>query len=201
MCVRFFLVDSQGDAHVSWVRPGSPRVLFTGHSNASSPQYWSGESWVQIISLTLANNEHYLLSDSFFFIWRMHCSSWETSLQVLLLKLSFSHHLFTKVRLPQNCIIIMNPTFISCIFNVLSVLAVCVTTKKVAAPEISCSFSKHAGGSQDPAPIISVPAQRRLSQNSFSTSGREDANDSEASASPFTDQPIFFRLEVIFIDH
>lgn len=71
--------------------------------------------------------------------------------------------------------------------------AVCVTTKKVAAPEISCSFSKHAGGSQDPAPIISVPAQRRLSQNGFSTSGREDANDSEASASPFTDQPIFFR--------
>uniref|UniRef100_A0A669AVB1 Autophagy related 2B n=1 Tax=Oreochromis niloticus TaxID=8128 RepID=A0A669AVB1_ORENI len=54
-------------------------------------------------------------------------------------------------------------------------------------------FSKHAGGSQDPAPIISVPAQRRLSQNGFSTSGREDANDSEASASPFTDQPIFFR--------
>uniref|UniRef100_A0AAX7T4E4 Autophagy related 2B n=1 Tax=Astatotilapia calliptera TaxID=8154 RepID=A0AAX7T4E4_ASTCA len=46
---------------------------------------------------------------------------------------------------------------------------------------------------QDPAPIISVPAQRRLSQNGFSTSGREDANDSEASASPFTDQPIFFR--------
>lgn len=95
----------------------------------------------------------------------------------------------------------MNPTFLSCIFNVLSVLAVCVTTKKAAAPEISCSFSKHAGGSQDPAPIISVPAQRRLSQNGFSTSGREDANDSEASASPFTDQPIFFRLEVIFIDH
>uniref|UniRef100_I3KWB8 Autophagy related 2B n=1 Tax=Oreochromis niloticus TaxID=8128 RepID=I3KWB8_ORENI len=59
---------------------------------------------------------------------------------------------------------------------------VCVTTKKVAAPEISCSFSKHAGGSQDPAPIISVPAQRRLSQNGFSTS----------------DQPIFFRLEFRF---
>uniref|UniRef100_A0A3P8RJN2 Autophagy related 2B n=1 Tax=Amphiprion percula TaxID=161767 RepID=A0A3P8RJN2_AMPPE len=70
---------------------------------------------------------------------------------------------------------------------------VCVTTKKAAAPEISCSFSKHAGSSQDPAPIISVPAQRRLSHNGFSTSGRDDMNDSEASASPFTDQPIFFR--------
>uniref|UniRef100_A0A3P9CZT1 Autophagy related 2B n=1 Tax=Maylandia zebra TaxID=106582 RepID=A0A3P9CZT1_9CICH len=114
----------------------------------------------------------------------------ECCLRVTLMPLRLN---IDQVRLPQNCIIIMNPTFISCIFNVLSVLAVCVTTKKVAAPEISCSFSKHAGGSQDPAPIISVPAQRRLSQNGFSTSGREDANDSEASASPFTDQPIFFR--------
>uniref|UniRef100_A0AAQ5ZTX0 Autophagy related 2B n=1 Tax=Amphiprion ocellaris TaxID=80972 RepID=A0AAQ5ZTX0_AMPOC len=33
----------------------------------------------------------------------------------------------------------------------------------------------------------------RLSHNGFSTSGRDDMNDSEASASPFTDQPIFFR--------
>ncbi|XP_030574079.1 autophagy-related protein 2 homolog B [Archocentrus centrarchus] len=71
--------------------------------------------------------------------------------------------------------------------------AVCVTTKNMAAPEISCSFSKHAGSSQDPAPIISVPTQRRLSQNGFSTSGREEGNDSEVSAPPFTDQPIFFR--------
>uniref|UniRef100_A0A3Q3ERI5 Autophagy related 2B n=1 Tax=Kryptolebias marmoratus TaxID=37003 RepID=A0A3Q3ERI5_KRYMA len=61
------------------------------------------------------------------------------------------------------------------------------------APEISCSFSKHAAGSLDPAPIISVPAQRQLSHNGFSTPGREDASDGEASASPFTDQPIFFR--------
>ncbi|XP_017272088.1 autophagy-related protein 2 homolog B isoform X2 [Kryptolebias marmoratus] len=71
--------------------------------------------------------------------------------------------------------------------------AVCVSTKKAAAPEISCSFSKHAAGSLDPAPIISVPAQRQLSHNGFSTPGREDASDGEASASPFTDQPIFFR--------
>uniref|UniRef100_A0A3B3VSB7 Autophagy related 2B n=1 Tax=Poecilia latipinna TaxID=48699 RepID=A0A3B3VSB7_9TELE len=47
--------------------------------------------------------------------------------------------------------------------------------------------------SQDPAPIISVPAQRQISINSFSTSGREEANDGEASSSPFSDQPIFFR--------
>uniref|UniRef100_A0A8D0CVJ8 Autophagy related 2B n=1 Tax=Sander lucioperca TaxID=283035 RepID=A0A8D0CVJ8_SANLU len=55
------------------------------------------------------------------------------------------------------------------------------------------NFSKHAGSSQDPAPIISVPAQRRLSHNGFSTSGREEVNDNEASAPSFTDQPIFFR--------
>ncbi|TKS86462.1 Autophagy-related protein 2 -like protein B [Collichthys lucidus] len=71
--------------------------------------------------------------------------------------------------------------------------AVCVSTKKASVPEISCSFSKHAGLSQDPAPIISVPAQRRLSHNGFSTSGREEVIDSEASAPSFTDQPIFFR--------
>uniref|UniRef100_A0A4W6F0E6 Autophagy related 2B n=1 Tax=Lates calcarifer TaxID=8187 RepID=A0A4W6F0E6_LATCA len=47
--------------------------------------------------------------------------------------------------------------------------------------------------SQDPAPIISVPAQRRLSHNGFSTTSREEATDSEASAPSFTDQPIFFR--------
>lgn len=70
--------------------------------------------------------------------------------------------------------------------------AVCVVTKKTSAPEISCSFSKHAGSSQDPAPIISVPTQRRLSHNGFSTSSREEVTD-EASAPPFTDQPIFFR--------
>lgn len=73
--------------------------------------------------------------------------------------------------------------------------AVCVSTKKAAAPEISCSFSKHATGSLDPAPIISVPAQRQLSHNGFSAFGREEANNGDSSASPFTDQPIFFRSE------
>uniref|UniRef100_A0A3P9NZV4 Autophagy related 2B n=1 Tax=Poecilia reticulata TaxID=8081 RepID=A0A3P9NZV4_POERE len=62
-----------------------------------------------------------------------------------------------------------------------------------AQEKISCSFSKQTAGSQDPAPIISVPAQRQISINSFSTSGREEANDGEASSSPFSDQPIFFR--------
>uniref|UniRef100_A0A665UX41 Autophagy related 2B n=1 Tax=Echeneis naucrates TaxID=173247 RepID=A0A665UX41_ECHNA len=46
--------------------------------------------------------------------------------------------------------------------------------------------------SQDPAPIISVPAQRRMSHDSFSASGREEVTN-EASAPAFTDQPIFFR--------
>lgn len=64
----------------------------------------------------------------------------------------------------------------------------------MAAPEISCSFSKHAGSSQDPAPIISVPAQRGLTHNGFSTPGREEVIDNESSATSFTDQPIFFRL-------
>uniref|UniRef100_A0A3B5LL36 Uncharacterized protein n=1 Tax=Xiphophorus couchianus TaxID=32473 RepID=A0A3B5LL36_9TELE len=65
-----------------------------------------------------------------------------------------------------------------------------------AEEKISCSFSKQTAGSQDPAPIISVPAQRQISINSFSTSGREVANDAEASSSPFSDQPIFFRMFV-----
>ncbi|XP_061598995.1 autophagy-related protein 2 homolog B-like [Cololabis saira] len=71
--------------------------------------------------------------------------------------------------------------------------AVCVTTKKASAPEISCSFSKHAAGSQEAAPIISVPAQRQMSHNGYSASAGEDVNDGEATAYPFTDQPIFFR--------
>ncbi|KAF3701263.1 Autophagy-related protein 2 -like protein B [Channa argus] len=71
--------------------------------------------------------------------------------------------------------------------------AVCVSTKKGGGPEISCSFSKHSGSSQDLGPIISVPAQRRLSHNGFSTSGREELADIEASVPSFTDQPIFFR--------
>ncbi|XP_068195039.1 autophagy-related protein 2 homolog B isoform X2 [Antennarius striatus] len=71
--------------------------------------------------------------------------------------------------------------------------AVSVSTKKAAAPEISCSFSKHFSSSQDPAPIISVPNQRRLKHNGFSTSSREELNETETSAPSFTDQPIFFR--------
>ncbi|KAK7903896.1 hypothetical protein WMY93_016503 [Mugilogobius chulae] len=59
---------------------------------------------------------------------------------------------------------------------------------KVVAPEISCSFLKHS--TQDPAPIISVPAQRRLSHNGFTT---DEAHDSDMSTLHFTDQPIFFR--------
>uniref|UniRef100_A0A667Y787 Autophagy related 2B n=1 Tax=Myripristis murdjan TaxID=586833 RepID=A0A667Y787_9TELE len=65
--------------------------------------------------------------------------------------------------------------------------------QKPAAPEISCSFSKHAGGSQDPAPIISVPAQRQFSHNGLSTSDRSESSENEAAAPSFTDQPIFFR--------
>ncbi|XP_068607676.1 autophagy-related protein 2 homolog B [Brachionichthys hirsutus] len=71
--------------------------------------------------------------------------------------------------------------------------AVCASAKKLATPEISCSFSKHASGTQDPAPIISVPAQRRLNHNGFFTSSREELIEIEASAPSFTDQPIFFR--------
>lgn len=66
--------------------------------------------------------------------------------------------------------------------------AASVPTKKVSAPEISCSFSKH--GSQDAAPIISVPAQRRSSHNGFSL---DDPTENETSVLNFTDQPIFFR--------
>uniref|UniRef100_A0A667YF28 Autophagy related 2B n=1 Tax=Myripristis murdjan TaxID=586833 RepID=A0A667YF28_9TELE len=71
--------------------------------------------------------------------------------------------------------------------------AICVSMRKPAAPEISCSFSKHAGGSQDPAPIISVPAQRQFSHNGLSTSDRSESSENEAAAPSFTDQPIFFR--------
>ncbi|XP_059908269.1 autophagy-related protein 2 homolog B [Gadus macrocephalus] len=70
--------------------------------------------------------------------------------------------------------------------------ALCVSVKKPAGPEISCSFSKHPGNNQDPAPIISVPAQRSLSLNGLSTSGREEP-DADAASSSFTDQPVFFR--------
>ncbi|XP_035280532.1 autophagy-related protein 2 homolog B isoform X1 [Anguilla anguilla] len=71
--------------------------------------------------------------------------------------------------------------------------ALCVSVKKPPAPDLSCSFPKHGGGAQDPAPIISVPGQPRPSQNGVTLSGSADALDPEASAASFTDQPIFFR--------
>uniref|UniRef100_A0A673ZD93 Autophagy related 2B n=1 Tax=Salmo trutta TaxID=8032 RepID=A0A673ZD93_SALTR len=74
--------------------------------------------------------------------------------------------------------------------------ALCVSMKKPSAPEVSCSFTKHGGGSQDPAPIISVPAQSRssCSINGLTLSSNSDTGEAEAAtASSFTDQPIFFR--------
>ncbi|XP_020356756.1 autophagy-related protein 2 homolog B [Oncorhynchus kisutch] len=74
--------------------------------------------------------------------------------------------------------------------------ALCVSMKKPSAPEVSCSFTKNGGGSQDPAPIISVPAQSRssLSLNGLTLPSNSDSGESEvATASSFTDQPIFFR--------
>ncbi|XP_061156845.1 autophagy-related protein 2 homolog B isoform X1 [Syngnathus typhle] len=70
---------------------------------------------------------------------------------------------------------------------------VSASVKKASIPEISCSFSKHAATNQIPAPIISVPAQRHLSQNGFAVCNREDVGDGDASAALFSDQPIFFR--------
>ncbi|XP_028293299.1 autophagy-related protein 2 homolog B [Gouania willdenowi] len=70
--------------------------------------------------------------------------------------------------------------------------AVCVSTTKAADPEISCSFSKPAGGSQEAAPIISVPAKGRCKPCYFGR-GQEEANENESSASSLADQPIFFR--------
>ncbi|XP_051942954.1 autophagy-related protein 2 homolog B-like isoform X1 [Hippocampus zosterae] len=70
---------------------------------------------------------------------------------------------------------------------------VSMSMKKASTPEISCSFSKHAASNQEPAPIISVPAQRRLSQNGFSMCGREEPGEGDTSTALFSDQPIFFR--------
>uniref|UniRef100_A0A673ZB42 Autophagy related 2B n=1 Tax=Salmo trutta TaxID=8032 RepID=A0A673ZB42_SALTR len=75
-------------------------------------------------------------------------------------------------------------------------VTLCVSMKKPSAPEVSCSFTKHGGGSQDPAPIISVPAQSRssCSINGLTLSSNSDTGEAEAAtASSFTDQPIFFR--------
>lgn len=141
-----------------------------------------------------------LLCDVFCFVLfvpRMRCSSWRTSSQVSRLRSSFSRHLLKKVKkkVPQTATELnINPFCQYWLLMTFCSVVVCVSTKKTAAPEITCSFSKPASSSQDPAPIISVPAQRRSSHNGFTTSGREEVNDNEASATSFTDQPIFFRL-------
>uniref|UniRef100_A0A8C5EAK6 Autophagy related 2B n=1 Tax=Gouania willdenowi TaxID=441366 RepID=A0A8C5EAK6_GOUWI len=49
-----------------------------------------------------------------------------------------------------------------------------------------------AGGSQEAAPIISVPAKGRCKPCYFGR-GQEEANENESSASSLADQPIFFR--------
>uniref|UniRef100_A0A6Q2WWV0 Autophagy related 2B n=1 Tax=Esox lucius TaxID=8010 RepID=A0A6Q2WWV0_ESOLU len=68
---------------------------------------------------------------------------------------------------------------------------------KPSAPEVSCSFTKHGGGGQDPAPIISVPTQSRSSSslNGLTLFSNSDSGEAgAASASAFTDhRPIFFR--------
>ncbi|XP_012992957.2 autophagy-related protein 2 homolog B isoform X2 [Esox lucius] len=75
--------------------------------------------------------------------------------------------------------------------------ALCVSMKKPSAPEVSCSFTKHGGGGQDPAPIISVPTQSRSSSslNGLTLFSNSDSGEAgAASASAFTDhRPIFFR--------
>ncbi|KAL0969108.1 hypothetical protein UPYG_G00222700 [Umbra pygmaea] len=75
--------------------------------------------------------------------------------------------------------------------------ALCVSVKKPSGPEVSCSFNKHGGGTQDPAPIISVPAQSRSSSslNGFTLSGNNDSGEAAAAfGSSISDhQPIFFR--------
>ncbi|XP_062325883.1 autophagy-related protein 2 homolog B-like isoform X2 [Osmerus eperlanus] len=71
--------------------------------------------------------------------------------------------------------------------------ALYVSMKKPPTPEVSCSFTKHGGASQEPAPIISVPTQSRASQNGLAASGSEDPGEADAATASFTDQPIFFR--------
>ncbi|XP_037397810.1 autophagy-related protein 2 homolog B isoform X3 [Pygocentrus nattereri] len=71
--------------------------------------------------------------------------------------------------------------------------ALCVSVTKPPGPEVACTFSKYSGGAgQDPAPIISVPAQTRTaSQNGLGASSHEHVP--EPASTSFTDQPIFFR--------
>ncbi|KAM8834324.1 autophagy-related protein 2 homolog B [Synchiropus picturatus] len=69
--------------------------------------------------------------------------------------------------------------------------AVLSSSRNSSAPEIACSFTKQAGGGQNPAPIISVPIQRRMSHNGLERSTEE--SDGEPPVASFTDQPVFFR--------
>ncbi|KAM6961425.1 autophagy-related protein 2 homolog B [Aplochiton taeniatus] len=74
----------------------------------------------------------------------------------------------------------------------------CVSSKKPVPSEVSSSFSKHGGSSQDPAPIINVPgqsrSQSRSSFNGLSLSSSEEAAVPETTtAPPFSQQPTFFR--------
>ncbi|XP_062379584.1 autophagy-related protein 2 homolog B isoform X2 [Sardina pilchardus] len=65
--------------------------------------------------------------------------------------------------------------------------ALCVSMKRPAGSDVSCSFSK-----QDPAPIISMPTQASANQNGLSEPSGQDPEREPASL-VFTDQPIFFR--------
>lgn len=121
----------------------------------------------------------------------MHCSSWKTSLPALLPKWSFSQHRHKKVKYTISGCNKSQTLFLIPNLFIFWLTAVCVSIKKAATPEISCSFSKHTINSHDPAPIISLPSQRGLNHNGFSS--REEMIDSDSSAPSFTDQPIFFR--------
>lgn len=71
-----------------------------------------------------------------------------------------------------------------CIWTSLSV-ALCVSMKKPAGPEVACTFAKSSGGAgQSSAPIISVPTQTSASPNGL---------EHESTVTSYTDQPIFFR--------
>ncbi|XP_076833949.1 LOW QUALITY PROTEIN: autophagy-related protein 2 homolog B [Brachyhypopomus gauderio] len=70
--------------------------------------------------------------------------------------------------------------------------ALYVSMKKPPGPEVACTFSKYGGGpGQDPAPIISVPAHSRTSQNGLAAASLDYVPDTTPAS--FTDQPIFFR--------
>lgn len=125
----------------------------------------------------------------------MHCSSWKSSLPVLLLKWSFSQHRHKRVKYTISDCNKSQTLFLTTNLFIFWLTAVCVSVKNTATPEISCSFSKHTNSSHDPAPIISLPSQRGLNHNGFSS--REEMTASDSSAPSFTDQPIFFRLVLL----